>query len=740
MRKQQEGTHCKSMDEIPVEGMKHAGPDSVVSENGETNDTCPTDANLENVVRQKNDVNMDSKADVTCDSGKSSLKEEHETNKEEKKEDKMEREETTTETIIKVGGSHETNTEENGKMDTEAMTTSETIQTEEEIMDVNFTASNYPEAKTEITMSAVSKTIDKKTEQEGKNCKSMDEIPVEGMKHAGPDSVVSENGETKDTCPTDSNLDKVATQKKDVSKVNVTCDSGKSSLKEEDETIKEEKKEDAKMETETITTTETISKDDKPHKTKPVSMAYRGDGDSSSDEADSSEDSDSSISTTSGSDLEEPKPETVSDREEEEEEKPGKKKKAFDGIRTRGELYPEELPPLEELKISVDETVEMQEIGKVSGIVGILVIIQASKNMPALDEETVLFNENREALGKIFEVFGTVASPFYSVRFNSLDDITDKNIVIGLSIYCAPKEQEYTQFVFVEQLKRIKGSDASWENNNEPPSWCMEFSDDEDEKRMKSKNRNKTAPKESNADDESANKKPRNNRKKKMRGEGGNGTTQDSTRGHSKMSNQRGGRGGHSWPPKQTDSWPPNDGSNWPPKPQETWMSSQNDEWQPQMRQYGSRGHSSRPFISPPNFQGGRGGNRQSGGPRFTAQFQNQPRGPPFGGHQGQHIDHQGHLSNHGFQSHNFRGGPFHGHSDGFSQGHSGFNNPIVDTRLMQNSDQGEGPFTMIRPPNSRSTFGGQPHFTAGPMGGGYPQRPSGPGVTRFTGAPAGRW
>ncbi|XP_067673304.1 H/ACA ribonucleoprotein complex non-core subunit NAF1-like [Haliotis asinina] len=720
------------MAEIQVEGMKHAEPVNVVSENSKTNDTYATDVGLENVVTQKNNFNLDSKGDVTCTSGKSSLKEADETNKEEKKDDIMERG-ATTETTIKEDGSHETNTELNEIMETEAMTASETIQTEEK-MDMDF---NDSEVKTEISVCAVSKTVDEKTEKVVTHCKGMDDIPVEGMKHAEPVSIVVESGEMNGTHPTDSNLDNEVRQKSDISKADVTCETGKSSLKEE-ETNKEEKKEDTNMESE-ATTTETVIKDDKPHKTKLVSMDYRGDGDSSSDEADSSDDSDSSISTSSGSDLEEPKRETVSDREEEEEGKPGKKKKPFDGIRTRGELYPEELPPLEELKISVDETVEMQEIGKVSGIVGILVIIQASKNMPALDEETVLFNENREAFGKIFEVFGTVASPFYSVRFNSVDDITNKNIAIGLSIYCAPKEQEYTQFVFVEQLKRIKGSDASWENNNEPPSWCVDFSDDEDEKRMKAKNRNKTAPEESNADDQLA-KKPRNNRKKKMRGEGGNGTNQDSIRGHSKMSSQRGGRGGHSWPPKQTETWPPNESSNWPPKPQEISMSSQNDEWQPQMVPYGPRGHASRPFISPPNFRGGRGNNRLSGGPHFPAQFQNQPRGPPFGGHQGQHKDHQGHLSNHGFQSQNFRGGPFHGHADGFSQGHSGFNNPIVDTRLMQNSDHGEGPFTMIRPPNSRSTFGGQPQFTAGPVGGGYPQRPSGPGVTRFSGVPPGRW
>lgn len=169
-------------------------------------------------------------------------------------------------------------------------------------------------------------------------------------------------------------------------------------------------------------------------------------------------------------------------------------------IRTKGELFPEELPPLKELIITVDECVSLVDIGDVVSIVGILVIVQSNQNMPPLNEETVIFLEGRVSCGKIFEVFGPVSSPWYSLRFNSTEDIANKGIAVGTKMFCAPKVDEYTNFVFVEHLKQIKGSDASWEDNNEPPPKFMEFSDDEEEKRSKAKQRNKN--KESNDGDQ----------------------------------------------------------------------------------------------------------------------------------------------------------------------------------------------------------------------------------------------
>lgn len=79
------------------------------------------------------------------------------------------------------------------------------------------------------------------------------------------------------------------------------------------------------------------------------------------------------------------------------------------------------------------------------------VVIQAYKDMPALNLDTVLFLQEGKPFGKIFDVFGPVVEPYYCVRFNSNDDIKDKNISINQMVYCAPKTN-YTNYVFLAQL------------------------------------------------------------------------------------------------------------------------------------------------------------------------------------------------------------------------------------------------------------------------------------------------
>lgn len=61
----------------------------------------------------------------------------------------------------------------------------------------------------------------------------------------------------------------------------------------------------------------------------------------------------------------------------------------------------------------------------------------------------------------------------------------------GTEIYYVPDHSEFTHTVFTDALRQIKGTDASWEHNNEPPQDVAEFSDDEEEKRWKARRRNK---------------------------------------------------------------------------------------------------------------------------------------------------------------------------------------------------------------------------------------------------------
>ncbi|KAJ8318815.1 hypothetical protein KUTeg_003906 [Tegillarca granosa] len=213
----------------------------------------------------------------------------------------------------------------------------------------------------------------------------------------------------------------------------------------------------------------------------------RTDGDMTSD---SDSDSDSSSSSSSDSeDFKITQNNAVIEVEDDDSEKGKKLNNGCEDVRTKGELFPEELPPMEQLNITITDDTELKEIGKISSIVGILVIIQSNKDTPPLNEQTFVFH-NRKAVGQIFEVFGPVAMPWYSIRFNSVEDVHKLNLQVGNTIYFAPNVTDFTNYVFVQDLKSIKGSDASWENNNEPPAKHIDYSDDEDEKRAKAKKRN----------------------------------------------------------------------------------------------------------------------------------------------------------------------------------------------------------------------------------------------------------
>ncbi|XP_059163888.1 H/ACA ribonucleoprotein complex non-core subunit NAF1-like isoform X2 [Physella acuta] len=169
--------------------------------------------------------------------------------------------------------------------------------------------------------------------------------------------------------------------------------------------------------------------------------------------------------------------------------------------RTEGEVLPQELPPIEYLTISPGEEVSLELVGAVSGIVDVLVVVKAKFDSPALYDDTVLFLKGRQPLGLIFETFGTVERPFYSVRFNRPEDIEERNIHIGDEVFYAPKADNLTKYVFISELKKLKYNDASWEYDNEPPPTQIEFSDDEEEKKAKQRQRNKARGIEGQSDE-----------------------------------------------------------------------------------------------------------------------------------------------------------------------------------------------------------------------------------------------
>uniref|UniRef100_A0A8C1K9Z3 H/ACA ribonucleoprotein complex non-core subunit NAF1 n=1 Tax=Cyprinus carpio TaxID=7962 RepID=A0A8C1K9Z3_CYPCA len=221
-----------------------------------------------------------------------------------------------------------------------------------------------------------------------------------------------------------------------------------------------------------------------------LSMQYR---ENSSDDNCSDSDSDSSSSTSSSSSSStssssEPLNVVKNNAEDDDDEgvAMGNEKRPAP-LKTQDELLIDDLPVVENLFISLPEDTEMEPIGTISSIVEQLVIVESYKNTPPLHEDSVLFTKNRNSVGKIFEVFGPVCQPYYVFRFNSHDDIDQKELKIQDVVYFAPKIKDFTDYIFTERLQRTKGSDASWKNDQEPPPEALDFSDDEEERLAKQK-------------------------------------------------------------------------------------------------------------------------------------------------------------------------------------------------------------------------------------------------------------
>lgn len=135
-------------------------------------------------------------------------------------------------------------------------------------------------------------------------------------------------------------------------------------------------------------------------------------------------------------------------------ESTGVKSKMSFGLKTKGELSLDDLPPIEQLQISVSEG-ELVQVGVITSVVEQLIVVQGAKGMPALDIDTLLFVDGgKRALGRVFDVLGPVAEPLYAVRFNSEQEAKDIAAAFPAPspVYCAPNNPQHTAFVFLSQL------------------------------------------------------------------------------------------------------------------------------------------------------------------------------------------------------------------------------------------------------------------------------------------------
>jgi H/ACA ribonucleoprotein complex non-core subunit NAF1 len=135
-----------------------------------------------------------------------------------------------------------------------------------------------------------------------------------------------------------------------------------------------------------------------------------------------------------------------------------------------------------------------------------------------LDIDSILVLQDKTILGRLFEVFGPVTKPFYSVLFNTEADIAQiPNATVGQHVFYVPN---LAKIVFTEQLKFIKGSDASNIFDEEVAAEEMAFSDDEAEMMHKAKLKKKRKLQTPKADGKSFNQPKESNQKQTIQASG----------------------------------------------------------------------------------------------------------------------------------------------------------------------------------------------------------------------------
>lgn len=161
---------------------------------------------------------------------------------------------------------------------------------------------------------------------------------------------------------------------------------------------------------------------------------------------------------------------------------------------------------------------EMKKAGTIVNFIENSIIIKPFANDNVLDLDNIIFTGEREIIGKIDDVFGNVESPFYQIQNDtyvknlSKEEKVKKNdeIFVGGSCKIILKAK-------IEQLKNLKGCDASNKFDEEVDAKEMEFSDDEQEMGRKGKKK-KEMPR-SNKNMIKENKLKEKNEMKRERGE-----------------------------------------------------------------------------------------------------------------------------------------------------------------------------------------------------------------------------
>ncbi len=146
-------------------------------------------------------------------------------------------------------------------------------------------------------------------------------------------------------------------------------------------------------------------------------------------------------------------------------------------LRTKNEV-PEEVIPKPDVTITPEMKLEV--LGEVEAVVENMVLIKAktSGEYNVLESGSVLCLEDRSVIGAVADTIGRVEEPLYVVRFTNNGEVAKAGVAKGVQIFYT---ERFSTFVFTQQIKQFKGSDASNLHDEEVGDEEIEFSDDDAE-------------------------------------------------------------------------------------------------------------------------------------------------------------------------------------------------------------------------------------------------------------------
>ncbi|WFC98844.1 hypothetical protein MYAM1_001577 [Malassezia yamatoensis] len=176
---------------------------------------------------------------------------------------------------------------------------------------------------------------------------------------------------------------------------------------------------------------------------------------------------------------------------------------------TKHEVLDEEIEVPAIRQVSTEDLAFLHPIGTVHSIVDNVILVaqkekpvQADFSQPVtfdvLDSGSLLALQDGYVLGLVYETFGSVDLPFYSIRVPSSETIDRDKIHVGQSVYYLPSSSTYV----LARSIRTKGSDASNVWDEEVGADEAEFSDDEQEAISKKQAKQQRRANQPNANDQ----------------------------------------------------------------------------------------------------------------------------------------------------------------------------------------------------------------------------------------------